>query len=72
MILNLSDNNNLPELDFLPDNVVILQLIKTNTMKLVNTIHHLKKLKKLKYLNIQASKKEIELLKIALPNCIIN
>lgn len=73
-MLKISDNENLPEFDFITEksNISILHLIETNAMKLKNTIDNLCKLKKLKYLNISANRKELDLLREQLPHCAIN
>jgi hypothetical protein len=73
-ILGISGNENLPELDFLNEksNISILHLVETNVMKLNNTIDNLSKLKKLKYLSINANQKELNELRERLPACAIN
>jgi hypothetical protein len=73
-ILSLSDNKNLPELDFLNENIpiVTLDLAVTNAMKLKRTIENLSKLKKLKCLSIKANQKELRQLREHLPMCVVN
>lgn len=72
--LSLSDNVKLPELSFLDSKlpIVILHLSSTNAMKLRNTIEYLSRLKRLRYLTIQATKNELQALREMLPFCYVN
>lgn len=73
-MLSLSDNKDLPELDFFNESnpIIILNLALTNAIKLKRTIANLSKLKKLKHLNIKANQKELRQLREHLPKCIVN
>lgn len=72
--LDLSNNEQLVALDFLPDDsqVVILQLLATPVLNHPNSLEHLKKLKYLKFLNIEGKQPEIATLRKELPHCVIN
>lgn len=74
LILDLSLNSLLPELNFLNETlpVVILQLVCTNAIKYSSTINNLSKLQKLKDLSIKANLKQLEEIRKTLPNVVVN
>lgn len=72
--LDLSNNQQLTSLDCLPDEsqVVILQLLATPVLDNPTTVVQLRKLKALRYLNIEGKQPQIAALRQQLPQCVVN